>query len=118
MLDALIFFNLAVINGITVYNYHYTKIDCAEKIGVTPLINIQVFLAYLPMVYFVLYMLVCLIDKIRGYRKLKTSRLGIQLKQLMQQSGSAEELPSRLGSNEETMELDSDDDNTDYRLYK
>ena len=117
VLDALIFFNLAVINGITVYNYHYTKIDFAEKIGVNPLINIQVFLVYLPMVYFVLYTLVCLIDKIRGYRKLKTSRLGIQLKQLMQKSGSAEELPSRLGSNEEITESDSDDDNTDYRLY-
>ena len=115
ILDALIFFNLAVINGITVYNYHYTKLDFAEKIGVNTLINIQVFLAYLPMVYFALYTLVCLINKIKGYRKLKNSRLGIQLKEFIQSLESVEELPSRLGSNEEIME--SDDDNNDYQLY-
>ena len=112
IIDALIFFNLAVINGITVYNYHYTKLDFAEKIGVNTLINIQVFLAYLPMVYFTLYTLVCLIYKVRGYSKLENSRLGIQLKEFMQYSGSHEELPSRLRSNEEIIESDDD-----YQLY-
>ena len=112
ILDALIFFNLAVINGITVYNYHYTKLDFAEKIGVNALINIQIFLAYLPIVYFTLYTVICLINKARGYYKLENSRLGIQLKELMQHSRSAEELPSRLESSDEIIESDND-----YQLY-
>ena len=114
--DSLIFFNLAVINGITVYNYHYTKLDFAEKIGVNTLINIQVFLVYLPIAYFFLYALVCLINKVKCHGKFKDSTLGIQLKEFMQSSELVEELPSRLGSkfNEEMM--GSDDDN-DYQLY-
>ena len=113
--DALIFFNLAVINGITVYNYHYTKLDFAEKIGVNALINIQVCLAYLPIAYFTVYTVVCLIKKIKGYSKFTDSRLGIQIKELMQPSESVEELPLRLESNEVITE--SDNNNNDYQLY-
>ena len=109
--DALIFFNLAVINGITVYNYHYTKLDFAAKIGVNTLINIQVFLVYLPIVYFILYTLVCLIKKIKGYPKFKNSRLGIQLTKFMRSSESVEELPLRL---EEMKESEVD---TGYQLF-
>ena len=115
VLDALIFFNLAVINGITVYNYHYTKIDFADKLGVNFLINVQIFLTYLPIVYFVIYTLVCLVNRVRKYHKLETSALSIQLQQLMH-SGSDEELPSRLESNGEITESD-DDDIDNYQLF-
>ena len=114
IVDSFIFFNLSLINGITVYNYHYTKIDFAEKTGTYALIKVQVLLAYLPLVYFTIYTVKCLVNKIRNFHKLKTLALSIQLLQLMKQSGSEEELPSRLENNEEVLELE---DGHDYHIY-
>ena len=110
ILDAFIFFNLSFINGITLYNYHYSKINYPYKIG---FVQFQVLLVYLPLVYFVLYTVVCLVNKVRNLCKLKTSVLSIQLRQLMRQSESEEELPSRL---EEVLE--SDGSVNDYQLYE
>lgn len=115
VLDALIFFNLSIINGITVYNYHYTKIDFGDKVGVSYLIHVQLFLTYLPLVYITIYAALCFFKKIRGIRRVKSSSLAIQLRQLMKNAGSEEELPSRLDSDQD--DLESDEVN-DYQLYE
>ena len=115
VLDALIFFILSVINGITVYNYHYSKLGFADKIGVNVLVHIQIFLAYLPLVYFVIFTVYSLVNKIKNIRKLKTSSLTIQLQQLMKRSESDDELPSRLGDNKDVQESDEDADK--YHIY-
>ena len=115
VLDALFFFILSVINGITVYNYHYSKLGFADKIGVDVLLHIQIFLAYLPLVYFVIFTIYSLVNKIKNIRKLKTSSLTIQLQKLMKRSESDDELPSRLEDNKDVQESDEDADK--YHIY-
>ena len=114
VLDALVFVNLLLINGITAYNFHYTEKDIAQKIGTDTFIHMQLILVYLPLAYFVIYTVVCIIVKIRRIRKVKSSSLAIQLRQLMKMAGSEEELPSRLEQNDQ----ESDDEVNDYQLYE
>ena len=108
ILDALLFFNLAIINGITVYNYHYARF------GVEAFIYIQLVLAYIPLICFLIYATLCFIRKVKSYRNSNTA-LNLQLKELMN-VGSDDELPSRLNENEdETLESSGD---IDYELFK
>ena len=117
ILDSFLFFILSVINGITLYNYHYAKIDFTKKIGTNALIHIQAFLAYLPLVYFVILIITSIIvRKVKNLHNLKTSSLSIHLNQLRKKSGSDNDLPSRLKDNaefEEPGEL-----LVNYRVYK
>ena len=116
MLDSFMFFLLSVINGITVYNYHYAKIDFTNKIGTNALIHIQAFLAYLPLVYFVVFMITSIVKKVKNLHSLKTSLLSIHLNQLMKKSGSDNDLPSRLKDNAEFEE--PGEQLVDYRVYE
>ena len=113
ILDSFIFFNLSVINGITVYNYYYVNIDLTHKTGTNVLIYIQAFLAYLPLAYFVLFMIMSIFEKIKNVPRMKTSSISIQLNRLMRKSGSDDELPFRLKDEIE----ESDEDSIDYQAY-
>ena len=115
ILDALLFFNLAVINGITLYNYHYTKYYEQYKYGIDVLIHIQLALAYMPLVCFFVYITFNLIRKAKDRYKLKLVSWNIQLKELMN-SNSEDELPSRLEDNYEEMEESTNE--TNYELFK
>ena len=110
MLDSFMFFILSVINGITVYNYHYAKIDLKNKLGTNALIHIQAFLAYLPLVYFTIFTITSIVRKSRNFLNLKTSLLS------MKTSGSEDELPFRLKNNAELDE--SDENSVDYQVYE
>ena len=113
ILDSFIFFNLSVINGITVYNYYYVNIDLTHKTGTNVLIHIQAFLAYLPLAYFVIFIITSISDKIKNVHKFKTSSMSIQLNRLMRKSGSDDELPFRLKDEIE----ESDDGSINYQPY-
>ena len=109
VLDALVFFNLSAINGITIYNYHFSKMDFADKKGVRHLIHVQLVLAYLPLMYVIIYTVLCLVNKIRRIRKVESLTVSIQLRKLMKRAESEEQLPSR---------LEMDNEVSDYQLYK
>ena len=109
-LDSFMFFILSVINGITVYNYHYAKMNFKNKIGSNTLIHIQAFLAYLPLVYFTIFIIISIVRKSRNLLNLKTSLLS------MKTSGSEDELPFRLKNNAELDE--SGEDSVDYQVYE
>ena len=109
-LDSFMFFILSVINGITVYNYHYAKVDSKNKLGTNALIHIQAFLAYLPLVYFTIFTITSIVRKIRNLLNLKTSLLS------MKTSESEDELPFRLKNYAELDE--SDEDSVDYQVYE
>ena len=79
ILDSFIFFNLSVINGITVYNYYYVNIDLTHKTGTNILIYIQALLAYLPLVYFIVFMITSIFEKIKNVYKMKTSSIVFNL---------------------------------------
>jgi predicted outer membrane repeat protein len=113
--DTLLFFNLAVINGITLYNYHYTKYYEQYKYVIHALIHIQLALAYMPLVCFIIYTIFGLIRKAKDRYKLKLVAWNIQLKELMD-SDSEDELPSRLDEDCEDMEESTDE--TNYELFK
>ena len=113
ILDSFIFFVLSGINGITIYNYHYAKIDFFDKIGTDALIHIQVFLAYLPLSYFVTFTVASIVKKVKNLCKLKISSLRIY--QLMKKSISDDELPFRLKENAEFEK--SDNEPIDYQVY-
>ena len=115
VLDTLLFFNLAVINGITLYNYHYTKHYEQYKYGIHALIHIQLALAYVPLVCFIIYTTFSLIRKAKNRYKFKLVAWNIQLKELMN-SDSEDELPSRLDEDFEEMEESTDE--TNYQLFK
>ena len=116
MLDSFMFFLLSVINGITVYNYHYAKIDFTDKIGTNALIHIQAFLAYLPLVYFVVFMITSIVRKVKNLHNLKTSSMSIRLNRLKKKSGSDNDLPSRLKDNVEFEE--PGEQLVNYRVYE
>ena len=114
-LDSFIFFILSIINGITVYNYHFFSINLTDKTGTNALIHIQIFLVYLPLLYFVIFMVTSFVTKIRNQHKFKTSSMNIQLKRLMKKSGSDDELPYRLKDDVELEE--SDEDAIPYQVF-
>ena len=115
MLDTLLFFNLALINGITLYNYHYTKYyDKYYRFGIKTLIHIQLALAYMPLVCFIVYVIFRLIGKAKDCYKQKMVAWNIQLLELIN-SDSEDELPSRL--EEENLVEESTDD-ANYELFK
>ena len=113
MLDSIMFFILSVINGITVYNYHYAKIDFTKKIGTDALIHIQAFLAYLPLIYFVIFMIASILRKLKNFNTLKVSSMSIRLNWLTRKSGSDDDLPSRLKDEIE----ESSEGSIDYQDY-
>ena len=115
ILDSLLFFNLLLINGITLYNYHYTKYNEQYKYGIDMLIHLQLTLAYMPLVCFIIYITYILIKKAKDRYKFKMVAWNIQLQELMN-SDSEDELPSRLEENCEEMEESTDE--TNYELFK
>ena len=115
MLDTLLFFNLALINGITLYNYHYTKYYERFRYDINMLIHIQLFLAYLPLVCFIVYVIFRLIIKATGRYKSKLMTRNIQLKELMH-CDSEDELPSRLEENGK--EIEESIDEVNYELFE
>ena len=116
ILDTLIFLNLAVVNGITLYNYHYAKHYDYYRYGIGAFIHIQLFLVYLPLACFITYAALCLISKAKGCYKSKTKALNIQLKELMH-SGSDDELPSRLEENSDHEQIFESANEVDYELF-
>ena len=115
ILDTLLFFNLAMINGITLYNYHYSKYYDQYKYGIDVLIHLQLALAYMPFVCFIVYTTFSLIKKAKDHCKFKVVAWNIQLKELMN-SDSEDELPSRLEENCE--EIEESTGETNYELFK
>ena len=115
ILDTLLFFNLAIINGITLYNYHYTKYYKQHKYGIDVLIHIQLALAYMPLVCFIIYIVFGLVRKVKDSYKLKLVAWNIQLKERMN-SDSEDELPSRL--NEDCEEIEESTNEINYELFK
>ena len=115
ILDTLLFFNLAIINGITLYNYHYTKYYKQYKYGIDVLIHIQLALAYMPLVCFIIYIIFGLVRKVKDSYKLKLVAWNVQLKELMN-SDSEDELPSRL--NEDCEEMEESTNEINYELFK
>ena len=114
-LDTLLFFDLALINGITLYNYHYTKYNEHRKYGIDVLIHIQLALAYVPLVCFIVYITFSFIGKAKDRYKFKLVAWNIQLKELMN-SDSEDELPSRL--EEDCEEMEESTNETNYELFK
>ena len=112
ILDTLILFNLIIINGITLYNYHYAKYYRYDRYGIEVLIHIQLFLIHLPLVCFVAYATFTLISKAKDHKS-KNVALNIQFKELMH-SESDEELPARLENSEEMLESTNE---TEYKLF-
>lgn len=113
ILDALLFFNLAVINGITVYNYHYAKY---YRYKGYEFITIQLVLVYIPLICFIFYASINFINKVKkiyNSQKLKTLAL-IQLRELMAESEN--ELPSRLNENCEEEAFERTDE-ANYKLF-
>ena len=66
LLDTLIFADLAIINGVTFYNYTRVSsgLDYQHILEIT--ISIQLVLIYLPMLYMVGYVAVHIVPKIKG----------------------------------------------------
>ena len=66
ILDTLIFADLAIINGMTFYNYTWVSsgLDYQHILGITT--SIQLVLIYLPMLYMVGYVAVYIVPKIKG----------------------------------------------------
>ena len=56
VLDGLLFLDMAVINGVTLYNYSRTVARKSTRTLMTALLSIQVVLVYLPLVYIVFYL--------------------------------------------------------------
>ena len=69
--DTLLFANLAVINGLTLYNYTRASSPLDYQYNVNVASSIQVVLVYLPMVYMVVYMILHLKPTIKEYFKNK-----------------------------------------------
>ena len=111
ILDTLLFFNLALINGITLYNLHYSKYYNRHRFGIDILIHIQLVLAYIPLVCFTGYVIYSLIGKAKDYYRLKMVASNFQMYEFMN-SDSEDELPSRL---EDEIEESADDAN--YELF-
>ena len=112
VIDSLVFFNLSIINGITVYNYQYTKVHMAEKVGMSYFIHVQTFLVYLPLVCFTIYMMICVFNKVGNFCKVKSLAISFRLKLLMETNNSEEELPARLLDEETSQGVE------DYHLYE
>lgn len=112
-MDSLILFNSITINGITQYNYHYAKYDKYDRYGIEVLIHVQLLLAYLPLVCFIVYIILSLTSKAKDRKFKQNLALNIQLKELTI-SGSDDELPSRLQNSEEMSEYTNE---TDYELF-
>ena len=90
-----------MISGITLYNIHYSKFYCWNRFGTDILIQIQLALAYMPLVCFTAYAIYIAIGKAKDcYVKLNVAR-NTELQEFMN-SESEDEFPSRL----EDMETD------------
>ena len=103
VLDSLLFFDMAVINGLTLYNYSRTITSDSKRTLMTTLISIQVVLAYLPLVYIVFYMGSKVVDALRGFWDRK--RLAEPVQEEMVTGGSTStsdsfEFPYRMLSDE------------------
>ena len=109
ILDTLIFFNLIIINSITLYNYNYAKYYKYDGHGIEVLIHIQLFFVYLPLVCFITHATFSLIR--RGKSKSKRKALKAQLEDLIH-SDFDDELPSRLENSEEIS------NETDYEMFE
>ena len=68
--DILTFADLAIINGITFFNYVYTK-ETGFQHRVDIASSVQLLLIYLPMVYLVMYIIFHLLSKMNAYVKRK-----------------------------------------------
>ena len=112
-MDSLLFFNLGPINGITLYNYHYTKFYDQYKYGINVLIHFQLALAYTPLVCFIMYITY---KKVKDYYRLQLTLWNIQLKELMN-FDSEDEVPSRLEEDCEA-EIEESTCDTNYDLFK
>ena len=69
LIDTLVFLNLAIINGITLYNY-FTVIDSGGRNQlptVTITLAVQAILIYLPLLCLLLYVFVIIFGRIRAY---------------------------------------------------
>ena len=101
--DILIFADLAIINGITLFNYVY-----ADKTGFQHRVNIassvQLLLIYLPMVYLVTYIIFYLASKLNAYFKRKQTEEPID----------DFDVPARLIYSDE----DSDAEEAEYRNFE
>ena len=101
--DILIFADLAVINGISSFNYDYTKeTGFQDRVNIAS--SLQLVLIYLPMVYLVMYSTLYLISKIIGYFKCKDTREHI----------NDFDFPARLIYGDE----DIDSENGEYREFE
>jgi hypothetical protein len=115
ILDTSLFFNLALINGITLYNFHYSKYHDRNRFGTDILIHIQLALAYMPLVCFTAYVISNMIFKARDFYKLKMmERLNFHFQEFANSDHeNINELPSRL----EELDIEESADNANYELF-
>ena len=101
--DILTFADLAIINGITYFNYIHTK-ETGFQHRVDMASSIQLLLIYLPMVYLVMYIMFYLVSKIKTHFKRKN------------ESDTIDDFafPARLIYNDE----DSDAEEEEYHHYE
>ena len=101
--DILTFADLALINGITIFNYFYTR-ETGFQHRVNIASSVQLLLIYLPMVYLVVYIISRLFSKMKAYFKRKHTRESID----------DLSFPARLIYNDE----DSDAEEEEYHNFK
>ena len=106
-LDTLIFANLAIINGITLYNFTQLEADQEDVIDVVG--SIQLVLIYLPMIYMVGYVVAYFIPRIKAVviRRKTLSKLSNPL--------NDDELPARLIHRDSS---DSDIESSEYHSFQ
>ena len=103
--DILVFADLAVINGISLLNYDYTKeTGFQDRVDIAS--SLQLVLIYLPMVYLAMYIIFCLFSKISRYFKRRDIDAGEPVNDL--------DFPARLIYGDE----DSDSENGQYHNFE
>ena len=111
ILDCLLFANLAIINGLTLFNYtrasNPSHMDLRQTIDTIS--SIQLVLIYLPMVYMVGYMTCRLLSGIKGVL------LARKVKNDLSQPQDETELPARLILSDSS---DSDREDLEYQQYQ
>ena len=68
IVDALIFADLAVINGLSLYNYYWSQYASTHPINLTTAASFQVLLIYIPMLYVAVVILLKLACKWKRVR--------------------------------------------------
>ena len=114
ILDALLFFNLAVINGITLYNFHYAKYYKYYQQHNEVLIYIQLILVYTPLAYIIVYAVYCVTRKVKTLYKTKANQTAIHLMDLMDSDLDDD----REGGNEGDREPLDYENEVDYKLFR